>query len=111
MLQQGKMFFLDTAQKFVIDLWLLGFSCLLLCFHTCVTDLSGFLSCFVTPALFCDPSGIRPRLQHGAGVSEDGVSVQICDLLQGHSSAEGSGGRAGQEVQGGSYAGYRRWSQ
>lgn len=55
-------------------------------------------------------SGIRTGL-HGAGVPEDGIYVQGSDLLQGHSSAEGSGGRAGQEAQAGCHIGYWGWSQ
>lgn len=39
------------------------------------------------------------------------MHVQGSDLLQGHSSAEGSGGRAGQEVQAGGHTGHRGWSQ
>lgn len=47
-------------------------------------------SCCLTP-----PTGLCPGWEHGAGVLKDGVHVQGGDLLQGHSSAEGSGGRVG----------------
>lgn len=62
--------------------------------------------CCVTPTL-----GLCPGSEHGAGVLEDGVHVQGGNLLQGHSSAEGSGGGVGQEVQEGRHTGYRRRSQ
>lgn len=57
------------------------------------------------------PSGLRPGAHLAAGVPEDGMHVQGGDLLQGDASAEGAGGRAGQEVQTGGHAGDRRRSQ
>lgn len=62
--------------------------------------------CCVTPTL-----GLCPGSELGAGVPEDGVHVQGGHLLQGHSSAEGSGGGVGQELQEGRHPGYRRRSQ
>lgn len=73
-----------------------------------------FIACLLLSSPFSYPlcpSGVRFGAQPGAGVPEDGVHVQSSDLLQGDSSAEGSGGRAGQEVQEGSHAGNWRWSQ
>lgn len=46
-----------------------------------------------------------------AGAAEDGVHVSDCDLLQGHPSAEGSGGSAGEEVQAGCHSGHWRRRQ
>lgn len=73
-----------------------------------------FIACRLLSSTFSYPlcpSGIRFGAQPGAGVPEDGMHVQSSDLLQGDSSAEGSGGRAGQEVQEGSHTGNWGWSQ
>lgn len=73
-----------------------------------------FIACLLLSSPFSYPlcpSGIRFGAQPGAGVPKDGMHVQSSDLLQGDSSAEGSGGRAGQEVQEGSHTGNWGWSQ
>lgn len=56
-LQQGKMWFLILHRNLflICDCW-----DLVVYYHVFI------LSCVVTPSLFCDPSGIRPGLQHGA---------------------------------------------
>lgn len=89
----------------------LSFWCLVKTFKSCIGG-----SWLVTSIRSAIPSslsspGVCTGEELGAGAAEDGVYVSDGDLLQGHPSAEGHGGSAGQEIQAGRHPRHWGWGQ